>query len=190
MQSVLLSDQLKGFSDVGINLLEQPNSNTFRNNLTDISAHLGQATAIGSFLVGLKYFAEKKQTLMLPTDSLTKHRISEESCLRYLRSQPEELNDENLKEKVKNVVFEVATLANDHIVTARKKLQDSKKFVKQSGISKLPDCLYLPYMNGIPTILYLERLEKNDFDIMHPKLSHKEWRLAYRAWSNYYFKSL
>lgn len=190
MQSVLLSDQLKGFSDIGINLLEQPNSNEFRDNLTDISAHLGQATAIGSFLIGLKYFAEKKQTLMLPTDSLTKHRLSEESCLRYLQSQPDELSDKELKEKVKNVVFEVATLANDHIITARKKLENSKEFVKQSGIKKFPDCIYLPYMTGIPTILYLERLEKHDFDIMNPKLNQKEWRLAYRAWSNYYFKSL
>jgi NADH dehydrogenase [ubiquinone] 1 alpha subcomplex assembly factor 6 len=197
MQSVLLSPQLTGFSTLGINLLELPNSNELRNNLTDISAHLGQATSIGSFLIGLKYFAEKKQTLMLPTDSLIKYRLPEEICLRYLQGEPLE-DAQHVKELMKNVVFDIATLANDHIITARSKLNDAKDMVKQLAndnnrsdlISLLkkekksfPECFFLPYMSGLPTILYLERLEKHDFDVLHPKLSFKEWRLAFCVWN-------
>lgn len=196
MQSILLSPQLSGFSDAGIKLLELPNSNDLRNNLTDISAHLGQATAISSFLIGLKYFAEKKQTLMLPSDTLTKYRLPEEVCLRYLQGNEIEDNTNNIKELMKNVIFDVATLANDHLISARTKLKTVKDQIHQfssnnDDIRKLiknekkgfPDCLFLPYISGLPTILYLERLEKYDFDMLHPNLMYKEWRLAFRTWN-------
>lgn len=199
MQSVLLSPQLTGFSDVGIDLLQLPTTGTneLRHNLTDVSAHLGQATAIGSFLVGLQYFAQKKQTLMLPTDTLTKYRLPEEVCLRYLQGTHNEIGDvASTKELVKNVVFEVATLANDHIISARTKLETAKEQIRQlasengrndllkaAGKRQFPDCFFLPYLAGLPTVLYLERLEKADFDVLHPKLLAKEWRLGFRAWN-------
>lgn len=190
MQSVLLSPQLTGFSDLGRQLLELPDSTDLRNSLTDISAHLGQATAIGAFLLGLKYFAQKKQTLMLPTDSLIKYRLSEEACLRYLQGVPSP-DDHATKEQLKNVVFDIATLANDHVITARSKLSNAKLLSStlssthaiHPSSSTFPDSFFLPYMSGIPTILYLERLEKYDFDILHPNLMYKEWRLAFRAWN-------
>lgn len=197
MQSILLSPQLTGFSDSGIKLLELPNSNNLRNNLTDISAHLGQATAISSFLIGLKYFADKKQTLMLPSDTLTKYKLPEEICLRYLQGNEINDNTNNIKELMKNVIFDIATLANDHIISARTKLEHSKKIINEISLNNneirnllksekknFPNCLYLPYLSGLPTILYLERLEKYDFDMLHPKLMYKEWRLAFRLWNS------
>ena len=197
LQSILLSPQLKGFSDIGIELLELPhsNSNNLRNNLTDISAHLGQATSIGSFLIGLKYFAERKQSLMLPIDCLTKYRLSEENCLRYLQGGYQDTSDiEEIKEKINNVVFDVATLANDHIISARSKLESAKSDIIQIANDNnrkdllnckksFPECFFLPYMSGIPTIMYLERLEKHNFDVLHPGLQQKEWRLAFRTWN-------
>lgn len=206
MQSVLLSPQLTGFSDIGTELLQLPSAgaNELRHNLTDISAHLGQATAIGSFLVGLQYFAKKKQTLMLPTDSLTKHRLPEEVCLRYIQGDQAEIEDiTSTKEKVQNVIFEVATLANDHIISARTKLESAREQIQQLAVDNgrndllkavgkrhFPECFFLPYMAGLPTILYLERLEKADFDVLHPKLLAKEWRLAFRAWNSERTRSL
>lgn len=198
MQSVLLSPQLSGFADPGVALLELPGSDDLRHGLTDISAHLGQATAVGSFLVGLRYFAEKKHTLMLPTDTLTKHRLSEEACLRYLQGRAADA-DPDTKERLKNVVFDMATRANDHLISARTKLDLVKTHVQQLAAAPdtpapvrsllrhqkrgLPDCLFLPYLSGLPTTLYLERLEKYDFDLLHPNLMYKEWRLAFRLWN-------
>lgn len=194
-QSILLSPQLKGFSDIGVELLQLPDSHSLRDNLTDISAHLGQATSIGSFLVALKYFAEKKQSLMLPVDCLTKHRLSEETCLRYLQGDVSNIDDiEKVKEQVNNVVFDVATLANDHIISARTKLETAKSQIVQLATENnrrdllkckksFPECFFLPYMSGIPTVMYLERLEKHNFDVLHPGLQQKEWRLAFRAWN-------
>lgn len=198
MQSVLLSPQLTGFSNLGIDILQLPNSNNLRNTLTDISAHLGQSTSIGSFIIGLKYFAQKKQTLMLPTDSLIKYRLPEENCLRFLQNDTTLINDTEIKESLKNIIFDIATVANDHIITARSKLNDAKDLMLQLAIDnnrsdlvklinknkKMPDCFYLPYLNGLPTILYLEKLEKYDFDITNKNLITKEWRLAFRAWNN------
>ena len=202
MQSVLLSPQLSGFADPGVALLELPGSDDLRHSLTDISAHLGQATAVGSFLIGLRYFAEKKHTLMLPTDTLTKHRLPEEACLRYLQGGAVGAAadvDADIKERLKNVVFDMATLANDHLISARTKLALVKNQVQQlaaeldtpESVRSLlrrekrgfPDCLFLPYLSGLPTILYLERLEKYDFDLLHPSLMYKEWRLAFRVWN-------
>lgn len=197
MQSVLLSPQLTGFSDVGIRLLELPHSDDLRNSLTDISAHLGQATAIGSFLIALKYFAEKKQTLMLPSDTLTKYRLPEEVCLRYLQGDDSAGGaNSDVKELVKNVVFDVATLANDHLISARTKLDLVKNQLQELAATDpdagrllrkekrgFPECLFLPYLSGLPTILYLERLEKYDFDMLHQSLMYKEWRLAFRLWN-------
>ncbi|GMM30832.1 hypothetical protein DAMA08_035770 [Martiniozyma asiatica (nom. inval.)] len=194
LQSVLLSPQLKGYSDSTIALLESSGTDNIRDNLSDISAHLGQSTLLCSLMIALKYFAEKKQTLMLPTDTLTKHKLPEEDALRLLQGQ----NNNESKELLKNVIFDVATLANDHIITARTKLKQVKEEIKEvasksddplvnklvSVKNGLPSCIYLPYMSGIPTILYLERLEKCDFDVLHPKLQFKEWRLALRAWWN------
>ena len=197
MQSILLSPSLTGFSNIGIDLLELPNSNDLRNTLTDISAHLGQATSISSFLIALKYFATKKQTLMLPSDSLIKYKLPEEVVLRYLQGREVE-EQMQVKELLKNVVFDIATLANDHIITARTKLEKATKLSLKLAIENnkpdlvsalkrekksFPECLFLPYISGIPTILYLERLEKYDFDVLHPKLAFKDWRLAFRLWN-------
>lgn len=175
MQSILLSENLSGFSTEGINLLKD-SSNDLRNSLSEISGHLGQATSICSFLIGIKYFAEKKNTLMIPTDLLIANDLPEEEAIRLILGTE---TDEKSKEKLKNVIFEMATKANDHILTARSKLSNLKEVW---GRRTLPDCIYLPIMNGIPSILFLEKLEGVDFDILHPKLQSKEWRLPFRAW--------
>lgn len=181
MQSISLSENLTGFSTKGINLLKD-SSNDLRNSLSEISGHLGQATSICSFLIGLKYFAEKKNTLMIPSDLLIKYDLSEEETIRLILGT--ESNKES-KDKLKDVIFEMATKANDHILTARSKLNNLKDVW---NLRKLPDCIYLPIMNGIPSILFLEKLEGVDFDILHTKLQTKEWRLPFKAWW-YHFKS-
>lgn len=175
MQSVSLSPVLTGYSTRGIELVGQ-SSNEVRNLLSEICGHLGQASSICSFLIGMKYFAERKQVLMIPSDVLIDYDLSEELAIRLLLGSEE---DTQGREKLKDCVFTMATRANDHVLTARSKLQTLKDTWK---MSKLPDCIFLPMMNGLPAILYLEKLEKCDFDILSPKLARKEWRLPFRAW--------
>lgn len=175
MQSVVLSHTLTGFSTAGLDLLRD-SSNEVRNSLSEVSAHLGQATAICSFLIGLKYFAEKKSTLMIPSEVVVGHQLSEEMAIRLILGTE---TDTEARNALKDSVFDMATRANDHILTARSKLGALKE---AWHMSTLPDCIYLPMMNGIPTILFLEKLQKVDFDVLNPKLQSKEWRLPFRAW--------
>ncbi|GMF00021.1 unnamed protein product [Ambrosiozyma monospora] len=198
IQSALLSPSLKEFSDFSIRLLELPESNDIRNNLSDISAHLGQATSVCSFVIALRYFVDTKGQLMLPLDILIKNKIPQEDVLRLIKNG--QTGTPEVKDALKNAIFETCTTANDHILTARSKFDSLKQqindVVKNSNDARLishlkalnhgvPDCMFLPFMNGIPTILYLERLEKYDFDVLNPNLQFKEWRLAWRAFRSH-----
>lgn len=202
MQSASLTPNLYGFSDFGIQLLEMPGSDDIRNYLSDLSAHLGQSTAICSFIIGLRYFAGKNGQMTLPIDVLARNELSQEDAIRMLsgREAPK-----GTKEKLMNASFEVTTRANDHILSARKKLQELRECIKgkvnQSTDPELvnsykklrkglPDCLYIPLMSGIPTVLYLEKLQKCNFDVTSTKLQQKEWRLAWRSYWDYRMRKI
>ncbi|ODV82571.1 hypothetical protein CANARDRAFT_181022, partial [[Candida] arabinofermentans NRRL YB-2248] len=197
LQSALLSPSLSPFPDTAIRLLESSGESPVKELISDIAAHLGQATSISSFLIGLRYHASARGVLMLPEDSVSKNGSSQESIIRFLSGE----DDGNTRELVKNIVFEVATIANDHILTARSKIDQLKKteipqLLKMIGDRKLeqdwsalnnglPDSLFLPFMNGIPAIIFLEKLEKNDFDITSPSIQVKDWRLAWRCYRSF-----
>ncbi|QPG73473.1 hypothetical protein FOA43_000784 [Brettanomyces nanus] len=207
LQSICLTPGLYKYSDFGVNLLELPETESIRNSLSDICAHIGQATAVCSFIIGLKYYAQKNGQIALPIDVLAKSGVSQEDALRMVLRG--DVSDTKTREALKNAVFEVTTVANDHIISARSKLQALKDSIKTkvneiekkddsktdiehallkgyTSLKKgLPDCLYTPFMASIPTVLYLERLQKYDFDVLNPKLQFKEWRLAYRAYRDY-----
>lgn len=202
LQTASLTPNLYGYTDFGVGLLEQPETDDIRNLLSDISAHIGQATAICSFIIGLKYFARKNGIVTLPIDVLAKHRLSQEDAIRLLIGKEK---PEKFAEPLKASIFDIATRANDHILSSRQKLDrlkqalkdhvgrldgsdtESKKLIDAyKDLRKgLPDCIYTPFMSAIPTVLYLERLEKCDFDVMNPRLKYKEWKLAWRSYRNY-----
>ena len=110
------------------------------------------------------------------------------------------------QEKLQNVVFETAVTANDHLLSARLKLKQVREDIQKLVQSKphdnllqrsqkkwrkgIPDVIFIPFMNAIPTSLYLEKLEKNDFNIYSPKLKQKEWRLGWRSFRNYYKRAI
>lgn len=202
LQSASLTPNLYGYSDFGVGLLEQPNTDNMRNLLSDISAHIGQATAICSFIIGLKYFVMKSGCVTLPIDILVKHAISQEDTIRLLSGK--EKSVESI-EKLNAAIFDVTTRANDHILAARQKLDQLKAAIKDRvehlnendtenkmlidtyhNLRRgLPDCIYTPFMCAIPTVLYLERLQKYDFNVMSPRLQYREWKLAWRAYQNF-----
>ncbi|KAI5953230.1 hypothetical protein KGF54_002601 [Candida jiufengensis] len=200
-QGLLLSSSI---SPSSVKLLES--SSSLQANITDIAAHIGQATAIASMITGLKYYATSKNQITLPIDLMTKENLSQESILKLFSgniSDEEEIKD--ISDKLKQVVYNTAIVANDHMLTAQKKLKDFKSEVpdtigntsdqilkKQSKNWKgnIPDALFTPLMIGIPTSLYLKKLEKNDFDILNLNFQQPEWRLAWTSFKDYYQRKI
>ncbi|CAN6621781.1 hypothetical protein TRVA0_008S02762 [Trichomonascus vanleenenianus] len=141
-----------------------------------IMAHIGQATGIATFLRGFEYFARHKDFVALPVDMMTRHGVSQEAVLNYFRG-----NAEHLHPGVSEVVYETATRANDHIISARTLLDNLRETLKGS----IPDAMFVPAMNAIPVVLYLEKLEKHNFDVTNRGLKKQEWRLPYRSFKAY-----
>lgn len=144
--------------------------------VSNILAHIGQAQGIAGALKALPFYALRHNRLVLPLDALSKFKVSEQEVLNVLtnssKKQPAPVN-------LKDAVFEVATSANDHILAARMLLQ---QFKDQTG-GKTPQSLTLSAMGALPTVLFLERLQKNDFDVLKPQAA--EWRLPWRTWRSF-----
>ncbi|CAI5758461.1 unnamed protein product [Candida verbasci] len=203
-QGLLLSSSI---SPSSIELLE--NSKILQNLLSDISAHIGQATAIGSMIIALQYYAKSRNQIILPIDLMNENELSQEELLKLFQGYNND-NSNDIKEKLKNIVFAMATTANDHLLSASDKLNKSKLEIKEvinkvnngeinsrliSGNypkwrGDIPDALFIPFMINIPTNLYLKKLEKYDFDVFNSKLHQKEWRLAWTSFKNYYRRSI
>ncbi|OBA23954.1 hypothetical protein METBIDRAFT_35621 [Metschnikowia bicuspidata var. bicuspidata NRRL YB-4993] len=197
-QSILLSPQI---SPSVIHMLEL--STTLQSKVSDIAAHIGQATAVSSMILGMNFYASTRNQVTLPVNIMTKHELSQEALLRL--SQGHTKNEGEIKDtrdRLKNVIFETAITANDHLLSARQKLKQVKEDIAEileqrprdtllitnskNWRKGLPDVIFVPFMLAIPTSLYLQRLEKHDFDVYSKKLQHKEWRLAWNSFRNYY----
>lgn len=201
-QQVLLSPSI---SPSSVQLLQD--SPILQSLVTDIAAHIGQATAIAAMITGLRYYASTRNQVPLPIDVMNSHDISQESVLRLFQGHITDPNDEqDLRNKLNLVIYDTAIVANDHMLTANKKLSDFKKEVGQvvsmhsndknfQAFAKkwkgnIPDAIFTPLMVGIPTSLYLKRLEKHDFDVLNTNLQQPEWRLAWSSFKDYYFRKI
>ncbi|KAI5961047.1 hypothetical protein KGF57_001807 [Candida theae] len=201
-QQVLLSPSI---SPSSIQLLQA--SSTLQSLIADIAAHIGQATGVASMITGLRYYASTRNQVPLPIDIMNNHDLSQEDVLRLFQGHiTDSTEEQNLKSKLNSVVYDTAIVANDHILTANKKLNDFKTEVKQvistrsndqkfQNFAKkwkgnVPDALFTPLMVGIPTSLYLKKLEKHDFDVLNTSVQQPEWRLAWTSFKDYYFRKI
>ncbi|CDK25161.1 unnamed protein product [Kuraishia capsulata CBS 1993] len=199
LQGLLLSPSL---SPAANKFLELVPSET-RALMSEIAAHIGQSTSLASVIVGLKYFAAAKNRVLLPLDLMAKHGLSQESVLRIGQGHEEPAD---VTAKLQDVVFDVSVAANDHLMTARNKFDRVKESIRETIAEnrsekwltsaskrwrhKVSDVIFVPYMAAVPTELYLERLEKYNFNVLHPKLATPEWRLAWRSYRNYNSRSI
>ena len=201
-QGLLLSPSI---SPSVIHMLEL--STSLQTKVGDIAAHIGQATAVSSMILGLHYYSTTRNHVTVPVDLMTKFELSQEAGLRLTQghmSEPAEVAE--TKEKLQNVVFETAVTANDHLLSARTKLDQVKSEIAELVGSRpndgllgqkskrwrkgLPDVVFVPFMVSIPTSLYLQKLEKYDFDVLSPKLQQKEWRLPWKSFLSYYQRKI
>lgn len=201
-QGLLLSPSI---SPSVIHMLEL--SPSLQTKIGDIAAHIGQATAVSSMILGLHYYSTTRNHVTVPVDLMTKFELSQESVLRLTQGHmSEEAEVAETKEKLQNVVFETAVTANDHLLAARTKLDQAKADIAELVASRtddsllernsqkwrkgMPDVVFTPFMVAIPTSLYLQKLEKHDFDVLSPKLKQKEWRLAWKSFVSYYQRKI
>lgn len=188
-----------------------------------LASHIGKAQGIAAVLRGLPLIAfppppnkhanqaafggdQRQGAVLLPLDIMARCGVREDEVLRK-GAEAKGLRD---------AVFDVATRANDHIITARemmKNLQagrdvghefeygDERRDHVQSGVNgdgpvTVPDQAseaeagFSAYMPAVPTQLWLDRLQKSDFDVFHPSLLRSDWKLpikAYWAWKRRFF---
>lgn len=106
---------------------------------------------------------------------------------------------------LKDAVFKVATRASDHLITARsmvanlRKGQDIGHDFEHAAEEEHAAARQLEprtvnvqlteveqafgvFMPAVSTSLWLERLQKVDFDIFQDQLRRRDWRLPWKAW--------
>jgi NADH dehydrogenase [ubiquinone] 1 alpha subcomplex assembly factor 6 len=129
----------------------------------------------------------------LPLDVMAEVGLREEDVLRQGAEAP----------GLKDVVFRVATRASDHLITARTMVQnlraghdvghefehgEESEHRQGSQSRSLADQradiekAFGVFMPAVSTRLWLDRLQKVDFDIFHTELRRKDWKLPWKAW--------
>lgn len=145
----------------------------------------------------------KQGAVMLPLDVMAQAGVREEDVLRY-GAQAEGLRD---------AVFTVATRASDHLITVQQMLSNLRAGEDvghdfehegeegheydvspgaRSGESPLDEVnrAFGVFLPAVGTRMWLDRLEKQDFDVFSPELLRSDWRLPWKAYSAYRRKSL
>lgn len=124
--------------------------------ITHIASHLGKATSLVTLIRSVPYFITKR-SVVLPTEILVKHGLSNEDIIRK----------EN-EDKVADVIYDIASQAFVHLEHAQNIL--NKQNIKGNSI-------FLPL---ISCKSYLEKLQKMNFDIYNVNVHKKNWTLAIR----------
>lgn len=120
-------------------------------NADHAASHLGKAQGISNLLRSV-YLQKTHQHLPIPQETLIKHGISQE---RFFRSK------ENDK-AVEDVVFDIATLANQH-------LQKSIKLMP-----KVPKDGRIVFLPSVSTNRFLIKLQKVNFNLTDKKLGKRD----------------
>ena len=182
-----------------------------------VASHIGKATGIAAVLRGLPLIAfpgppnkhsnqgqmagdvgaSRHGAVVLPLDVMAEAGVREEDVLRN-GSEAKGLRD---------AVFQVATRANDHLITARQMLAGVKAGQEADHEFEHQDeeeHIYLPsrggqketqaqeverafgvFMPAVATQIWLDRLQKVDFDVFSPKLRVTDWKLPFKAYWAY-----
>lgn len=154
--------------------------------------HHSNVSGMGGSLGGS---STRQGAVTLPLEIMADSGVQEEEVLRHGSDAP----------GLKDAVFKVATRANDHLITARemlKNLQQGKDaghdfehegeeghhyMEPTKGMSQFDEVErgFGVLMPAISTQLWLEKLEKYDFDVFRPELRAREWRLPWKAYWAY-----
>ena len=166
----------------------------------DTAQHVGLATGIVSVLRGFAYYLEKRQ-VVIPAEICTEHDLKQEDLLRAIGATSNTASagstatvgarlDPGLRKRLQDATFTLATRANDHLISADVRIRDdfpqlAKKLASStrstSTGTEVSDASSV-LAARLPPKLFLERLEKCEFDPTDPRLLKREWTLPYRLW--------
>ncbi|KAI9887249.1 MAG: NADH dehydrogenase (ubiquinone) complex I, assembly factor 6 [Watsoniomyces obsoletus] len=157
--------------------------------------HHSNSTAAADFKID-PHAARPQGTVPLPLDIMAEVGLREEDIFR----------EGPAAEKLPDAVFAVATRASDHLITAREILKriragqdagheyehvneeghdhDHRRHPSDGGginQSLELDRAFGVFMPAVATGLWLHRLERVNFDIFHPSLRRRDWRLPWRS---------
>ncbi|KAF8513761.1 isoprenoid synthase domain-containing protein [Gautieria morchelliformis] len=142
--------------------------------LSHAASHLGVAQCIAVLLRALPYHASRGH-LVIPADVAAKHGLRQEEVFRRIREgRHGAVHIKGLDDSV----YEFAVAANDQILTARSMFEKQNLMVPREAMPV--------FLAGIPASGYLTRLEKVNFDALHPTLQMRDWKLPWRIWRGYY----
>lgn len=144
----------------------------------------------------------KQGAVLLPLDIMAQTGVKEEEVFRQGAEAP----------GLRDAVFTVATRANDHLITVEQMLSNLRAgqdvghdfehegeegheydvFQNQRQESPLDEVnrAFGVFMPAIGTRLWLDRLQKFDFDILKPELLRSDWKLPWKAYLAYTRKTL
>ncbi|KIO27028.1 hypothetical protein M407DRAFT_195197 [Tulasnella calospora MUT 4182] len=131
--------------------------------LAHAASHIGVASSFATLLRALPFHASQRR-MVIPVDLTSKNGVREEEVYR----------SGGHAEGISDAVFDFATVANDHLLTAR-------QLFKESG-EKVPAEAMPVFLSAVPVASFLEQLEKVNFDAFDPSLQKRDWKLPFRIW--------
>ncbi|KAI6014862.1 hypothetical protein PISMIDRAFT_400767, partial [Pisolithus microcarpus 441] len=131
------------------------------------ASHLGVAQSFATFLRAFPFHASRG-VMVIPAEITAKHGVKQQEVFSK-RATSKELED---------AVFELATIANDNLITAR-------EMFKETG-GKVPQAVMPLFSAAIPAMSVLTRLESVNFDVFHPSMQVRDWKLPWRVYTSYY----
>ncbi|KAL3858745.1 hypothetical protein ACJMK2_008999 [Sinanodonta woodiana] len=121
-----------------------------------VASHLGRAQGVVTLLRSTPYHSSKER-VYFPVELLIKHGVSEESVIRGQQEKP-----------LKDLVFDLASVAHHHLLTAR----NMKKDVPKEAIPI--------FLNSLICDQYLKKLQLADFSIFDKSLQKKNGLLPWQ----------
>ncbi|KIY72525.1 hypothetical protein CYLTODRAFT_344004 [Cylindrobasidium torrendii FP15055 ss-10] len=131
------------------------------------ASHIGVAQTLTTLLRGLPFHAAHGR-MVIPTEITAKHGVVQEEVFRKGGGA----------RGIDEAVFELATLANDHLHTAR-------SMFKETG-GKIPPAVMPVFLAGVPVANILRKLEKANFDAFAPELQVRDWKLPWHIYKVYW----
>ncbi|KAF8631031.1 hypothetical protein AX15_002642 [Amanita polypyramis BW_CC] len=137
--------------------------------LSHAASHLGAAQTISTLIRALPFHAGHGR-MVIPGEITAKHGVSQEDVFRQGPGA----------RGIEDAVFEFATVANNHLVTAR-------EMFKGEGMGgKVPPRAVPVFLSGVPVRSVLGRLEKANFNAFSQRVQDREWKLPWLIWLGYH----
>jgi len=124
------------------------------------ASHLGIAGSLITMIRSSPYYL-KQGSVIFPTELCVKYKVSQEEILRNQQ-----------KEKLVEVVFDVASQASLHV-------DGMKKLLQEAPLSRDIKNVFLPH---ITHTMFLEKLRNLNFNINSPLLNRKQWTLPLKLY--------